>query len=113
MKYVLFIPVVCFFLQISGSHALASDGNDLSGDCDKAIHVFWKGRLAPDKDQARQYYQEAIELCSGYIRPYELVGNLYRKENQNDTAITYFIKAAELGTRNHMILRAKSMPCLP
>ena len=36
--------------------------------------------------------QEAIELCSGYIRPYELVGNLYRKENQNDTAMTYFKK---------------------
>jgi len=103
MKYVLFIPVVCFFLQISGSQALASDGNDLSGDCDKAIHVFWKGHLEPDKDQARQYYQEAIELCPGYIRPYELVGNSYRKANQNDTAITYFKKAADLGTSNYKL----------
>jgi len=103
MKYVLFIPVVCFFLQISGSQALASDGNDLSGDCDKAIYVFWKGHLEPDKDQARQYYQEAIELCPGYIRPYELVGNSYRKANQNDTAITYFKKAADLGTSNYKL----------
>ena len=103
MKHVLFIPVFFFFLQISGGHALASDGNDLSGDCDKAIHVFWKGRLEPDKNQARQYYREAIGLCSGYIRPYELVGNSYRKENQNDKAITYFTKAAELGTSNHKL----------
>jgi len=103
MKYVLFIPVFFFFLQISVSHALASDGSDLSGDCDKALHVFWKGRMEPDKDQARQYYQGAIELCSGYIRPYELVGNSYRKENQNDKAITYFTKAAELGTTNYKL----------
>jgi tetratricopeptide (TPR) repeat protein len=31
------------------------------------------------------------------------VGNLYRKENQNDTAITYFKKAAELGTTNNKL----------
>ncbi len=39
MKYVLFIPVVCFFLQISGSHALASDGNDLYGNFLKDIPI--------------------------------------------------------------------------
>ena len=100
MKYMLLIPVLFFFVQISVSLALASGGNDLSGDCDKALHVFWKGRMEPDKDQARQYYQEAIDLCSGYIRPYELVGNSYRKENQIDKAIDYFTKAAELGTTN-------------
>lgn len=98
-----FMAVFFFCLQIPGSQALASDGVDLSGDCDKAIHVFWKGRLQPDNDQARQYYQEAIELCSGYIRPYELVGNLYRKDNQNDKAIAYFTKAAELGTTNNKL----------
>jgi tetratricopeptide (TPR) repeat protein len=102
MKYVLFTPVFFFLLQLSGSPAIASDGNDLSGDCDKAIHVFWKGRLRTDKDQAR-HYQEAIELCPGYIRPHELLGNLYRKENQNDKAITYFTKAAELGTTNYKL----------
>ena len=103
MKYVLFTPVFLFLLQLSGSPVLASDGSDLSGDCDKALHVFWKGRLEFDKNQARQYYQEAIELCSGYIRPYELVGNSYRKENQNDRAIAYFTKAAELGTTNYKL----------
>ena len=103
MKFVLFIPAFFFCLLIPGSHAAASEGNDVSGDCDKAIHVFWKGRLQPDKNQSRQYYQEAIELCSGYIRPYELVGNWYRKEKQNDTAIAYFTKAAELGTHNYKL----------
>ena len=65
MKYLMLIPVFCLFFQISGSHALSPDSMDLSSGCDKAIHVFWKGRLEPDKDQARQYYQEAIELCLG------------------------------------------------
>ena len=103
MKYVLFTPVFFFLLQLSGSPAMASDSNDLSADCDKAIHVFWKARMEQDKDQSRQYYQEAIDLCPGYIRPYEMVGNLYRKENQTDTAITYFNKAAELGTTNYKL----------
>ena len=99
----MFIPVFCFFLQLSASQVDASDSKDLSGGCDMAIHLFWKGRLAPDKYQARQYYQEAIELCSGYIRPYELVGNSYRKENQNEKAIEYFKKAADLGTTNYKL----------
>ncbi len=103
MKYFLLIPVLFLLIQISGSHVLASDDSDLSTGCDKALSVFWKGRLSPAKDQARQYFQQAIELCPGYIRPYELVGNLYRKENRNDTAITYFNKAAELGTTNYKL----------
>jgi tetratricopeptide (TPR) repeat protein len=99
----MFMTVLCFFLQISGNQSLASDGNDLSGGCDKAPHFFWKGRLGADKEQARQYFQEAIEICPGYIRPYELVGNLYRKEKQSEKAIAYFTKAAELGTGNHKL----------
>ncbi|MDH3885751.1 MAG: caspase family protein [Desulfobacterales bacterium] len=99
----MFMTVLCFFLQISGNQSLASDGNDLSGGCDKAPHFFWKGRLGSDEDQAQQYYQEAIDLCPGYIRPYELVGNSYRKENQQHKAMLYFTKAAELGTTNHKL----------
>ena len=102
-KGLMFITVLCFFLQISGNQSLASDGNDLSGGCDKALHFLWKGRMGSDEDQAQQYYQEAIELCPGYIRPHELLGNLYRKENQNDQAIQYFTKAAELGTTNYKL----------
>ena len=103
MKYLSFILAFCFTLAISGGQSLASNGSDLSGDCDIAFHVFWKGRMEPDKNQARQYYQQAIELCSGYIRPYELVGNSYRKEDQNEKAIEYFKKAAELGTTNYKL----------
>ena len=102
-KGLMFITVLCFLLQISGNQGLASDGNDLSGGCDKALHFFWKGRMSSDEGQAQQYYQEAIELCPGYIRPHELLGNLYRKENQNDQAILYFTKAAELGTTNYKL----------
>ena len=92
-----------FFVQLSASNALSLVGNDLSDGCDTAIHLFWKGRLEPDKDLARRYFQKAIEICPGYIRPYELLGNSYRKENQDDTAIAYFAKAAELGTHNHKL----------
>ncbi len=100
MKYRMFIPVFCFFFQISGWHASASDGMELSSGCDKAIHVFWKARFTQDERQASLLFQEAIESCPGFIRPYELAGNLYRKESQNGQAIAYLRKAAELGTTN-------------
>jgi tetratricopeptide (TPR) repeat protein len=100
MKHLMLIPVFCFIFQISGSQVLASDSMDLSSGCDTAIHVFWKARFAQDEREAGLHYQEAIESCPGFIRPYELAGNLYRKENQNDQAIAYLKKAAELGTTN-------------
>jgi tetratricopeptide (TPR) repeat protein len=103
MKHLMLIPVFCFFFQISGSHASSLDNMDLSNGCGKAIHAFWKARFAQDETQAILHYQEAIESCPGFIRPYELAGNLYRKENQNDKAIGYFINAAELGTTNHKL----------
>ena len=103
MKYLMFIPVFCFLLQLFGSHAAAFEGDDSSIDCDRALHLLWKGRIEPDRDQARRHFQDAIEFCPGYIRPHELLGNLYRNENQNDTAITYFKKAAELGTTNNKL----------
>ncbi len=97
------IPVFCFFIQISANEALSSDAVDDSKGCDIAVHYRTLGDFDSDKDQARQNYHKAIELCPGYIRPYELLGNLYRKEDQKDTAITYFKKAAELGTKNHKL----------
>jgi hypothetical protein len=103
MKSFMILLVFGFFVQLSAGNALSLEGNELSGGCDTAMHLFWKGRLEPDKDLARRYFQAAIEMCPGYIRPYELVGNSYRKENQNDTAIAYFAEAAELGTRNHKL----------
>lgn len=103
MKYLMVAVAVFFFLQIPASHAQTSDGADLAYGCGASLHLFWKGRMARDKKQARQYFQETIELCPGYIRPYELIGNLYRKDNQTETAITYFEKAADLGTTNYKL----------
>ena len=103
MKYIVIIPAFCFFLQISGSQAQSSDRDDMSGGCDKAIHFFWKGRQMGDNEQARKHYQKAIDLCPGFIRPYELLGNLYRKEKKTEKAIAYFNKAAELGTTNYKL----------
>ena len=103
MKYLVIIPAFCFFLQISGSQAQSSDRDDMSGGCDKAIHFFWKGRQMGDNEQARKHYQKAIDLCPGFIRPYELLGNLYRKEKKTEKAIAYFNKAAELGTTNYKL----------
>ena len=103
MKYWVCIPVVCLLLQIPVRHAPAADASDLSGGCDTAIHFFWKGRLATDQKQARKHFEEAIDLCPGFIRPYELVGNSYRKEKKVDKAITCFKKAAALGTTNYKL----------
>ena len=103
IKNVGFIAFFFLLLPIAGNNILASEVTDLSGGCDKAIHLYWKGRMETDKDQTQRQYQKAIELCPGYIRPYELLGNLYRKENQPETAIRYFEKAAELGTTNNKL----------
>jgi tetratricopeptide (TPR) repeat protein len=97
MKYLMLIPVLCFFIQISANDASPSDGVDDPTGCDKAVHYRVLGDFDSDKVQAHQNYLKAIELCPGYIRPYELVGNLYRKERQSEKAIAYFTKAAELG----------------
>ncbi|MGD9319586.1 MAG: caspase family protein [Desulfobacteraceae bacterium] len=45
----------------------------------------------------------AINLCPGFIRPHELLGNLYRKDGETGKAIEYFTRAAELGTTNHKL----------
>ena len=95
--------VFCFFLQIPAIEASSSDAVDLSTGCDKALHYFWKGRLSSSNEEGRPYFEKAIELCPGYIRPYELAGNSYRLENRNDTATIYFKKAAELGTSNYKL----------
>lgn len=71
--------------------------------CDQAPHYLWKGRMARNADVALEHYRKAIELCPGYIRPYELAGNLHRKQGRSEKAIACFEKAAELGTANHKL----------
>jgi len=74
-----------------------------SSDCDKALSIFWKGKYAPSPSVAYRHYEIAINLCPGFIRPYELIGNLYRKDGEMEKAIDYFTEAAELGTKNYKL----------
>jgi Glucodextranase, domain B/Tetratricopeptide repeat len=71
-----------------------------STGCDKAPTLFWKGKFASNKEDAYRHYMEAIKLCPGFIRPYELVGNYYRKKGDKKKAIEFFTKAAHLGSAN-------------
>ncbi len=93
-RFFIILFVINFF-SLSG--ALAFD------DCDKAPHFLWKGQFTSQKERALQFYIEAITLCPGFIRPYELAGNLYRKKGQHEKAIEFFTKAAELGTTNYKL----------
>ncbi|MBW1780602.1 MAG: caspase family protein [Deltaproteobacteria bacterium] len=72
-------------------------------DCDTAPSLFWKGKFASNKEDAYRYYMEAIELCPGFIRPYELIGNYYRKKGNREKAIEFFTKAADLGSVNYKL----------
>jgi tetratricopeptide (TPR) repeat protein len=74
-----------------------------SSDCDKALSIFWKGRYSANETQAYRHYETATQLCPGFIRPYELMGNIHRKENRAEKAVEFFTKAAELGTTNYKL----------
>jgi len=89
---------VLFIIIVSGTYASAA-GND----CDVAQNYFWQGQMGGEREQALQYYLEAVELCPGFIRPYELIGNYYRNQNDGLQAIVYFKKAAELGSVNYKL----------
>jgi len=72
-------------------------------DCDRAYALKSKGNFYKGKSKVNPYYLEAIEICPGYIRPYELVGNWYRKQGNVDTSVKYFTQAAELGSNNNKL----------
>jgi tetratricopeptide (TPR) repeat protein len=74
-----------------------------NNDCDKALPIFWKGKYTYEKARKYRFYEVAINLCPGFIRPHELLGNLYRKDGETGKAIEYFTRAAELGTTNHKL----------
>jgi len=71
--------------------------------CERAPHLTAKARFAKDKTRAVQLCLDAIESCPGYIRSYEILGNLYRNEGKKDPAIAAFTKAAELGSNNYKL----------
>lgn len=72
-------------------------------ECDQALSIFWKGRYSTNEAQAYRNYEIAAELCPGFIRPYELMGNIHRKEGRTEKAVEFFTKAAELGSTNYKL----------
>ena len=92
------LPTVAIFLILLGPPSAWA-----SSDCDKALSYFWKAKYASEKLNAYRFYNIAINMCPGFIRPYELLGNMYRKQGEPDKAIDLFTKAAELGTQNHKL----------
>ena len=80
----------------------AAGAQKASSSCDRAYAEFSNGQWAPP-DQAIHFYLRAIDLCPGFIRPYELAGNYYRKQDNADQAVAFFKKAAQLGSVNHKL----------
>lgn len=93
-----FIPT--FFLP---AFTFAEESSSITTQCDKALYLFWKGKLAGEPEESLEFYLQAIDLCPGYIRPYELAGNIYRKQSLTDQALDLFKKAADLGTHNYKL----------
>ncbi len=89
------VPVTAFlflFLPQAGA----------TSDCDRATAVYADARVR-EGEQAYPFLMKAVELCPGFIRPYELIGNYHRKRGEIDRAIEYFTKAAELGSNNYKL----------
>jgi len=106
--------LVCLFFLATGGIAASPGTGQISKEarpspsvpstgCDIAPSLFWKGKFASQKEDAYRYYMEAIDLCPGFIRPYELVGDYFRKEGKPEKAIGFFTKAAELGSVNYKL----------
>lgn len=72
-----------------------------NSDCNLAKAIFSKSQYSFSEERERiPHYRKAVELCPGYIRPYELLGNWHRKNGDKKTAINWFEKAAALGSNN-------------
>jgi tetratricopeptide (TPR) repeat protein len=97
-QYIIFSEIILFSLLVFTRVSLLY----ASSDCDKALSIFWKGRYASET-RAYRYYEAAIQLCPGFIRPYELMGNIHRKQGRAEKAIELFSRAAELGTTNYKL----------
>ncbi len=98
-RYFIFTAVILFCLQVFAVSSVLY----ASSDCDKALSFFWKGRYSANETAAYQNYEVAIQLCPGFIRPYELMGNIHRKEGSAEKAVEFFTKAAELGSNNYKL----------
>jgi tetratricopeptide (TPR) repeat protein len=97
VKMVGLIPlIVVFFLCYPASPVGAAD-------CDKAMALTTEAMMKSNEDDSVMLWKEAVNLCPGFIRPYELIGNYYRKQGQNRKAIEFFKKASDLGSRNYKL----------
>jgi hypothetical protein len=96
--YIILPLAAAILLATAIGTAVAGDN-----DCDKALSIFWKGRYAHDKVKAYGFYEKSIQLCPGFIRPHELLGNLYREDGKAEAAIAQFAQAANLGSTNHKL----------
>jgi len=90
--------VVLSIIIVSSTYASAAGNN-----CDVAQNYFWQGQMGGEREQALEYYLKAVELCPGFIRPYELIGNYYRNQDDDLRAIAFFKRAAELGSVNYKL----------
>jgi len=97
--HIIYTAVILFSLLVVPGLSLLY----ASSDCDKALSIFWKGRYSANETVAYQDYEIAIQLCPGFIPPYELMGNMHRKEGRAEEAIDFFTKAADLGTTNYKL----------
>jgi tetratricopeptide (TPR) repeat protein len=97
--HIIFSEVILFSLLVLSQVSLLY----ASSDCDKALSIFWKGRYSATDTQAYRYYEAASQLCPGFIRPYELMGNIHRQHGRSEKAIELFSRAAELGTTNYKL----------
>jgi tetratricopeptide (TPR) repeat protein len=96
-------PILFVLVVVAATAGSIESVSAADNDCDKALSIFWKGRYTHNKQKAYRHYRTAIQLCPGFIRPYELLGNLYRNDGQTDAAIALFTQAADLGTTNHKL----------
>ena len=98
-----FTSIACMLFLFMLVTATPAGAADTKVDCDRAYALKSKGGFHTDPKTVNPYHMEAIKICPGYIRPYELVGNWYRKQKDTDTALEYFNKAAELGSNNNKL----------
>ena len=93
---------VSLLIAFNNSLLFAASSNNSKTNCDKAYAIFSNGQWA-SPDKANTYYLQSIDMCPGFIRPYELIGNYYRKQGRTKDAITSFEVAAKLGSTNYKL----------
>ena len=63
---------VCLMLLATSFFGMSMSVTNVAAnnDCDQALAIFWKGKYAYEKTRKYRFYEVAINLCPGFIRPY-------------------------------------------